>query len=253
MNGDLDMAKCMRENGCPISNGAGIKLAGKGELDCIRWIISQDVPLHGRMYYDAAKAGHFHVMKWLHANTTCDWDINAFKGAAARGDIPMLEWMLQHHGPAGTDSIAASVPHAARIGDLELLQLLQTNNCPITHHAAMGAASGGHLHVLSWLYDNGFPMGTSMGMGAGENGHLHVLGWMKEKGLPFDYRPNTLDGVEFLCSSGAARGGHLPTLRWLRREVNCIWREGQICNAAASRGYLDILKWALEEEEMTPE
>ncbi|CAM9924860.1 unnamed protein product [Chrysoparadoxa australica] len=281
LNGDLDMAKCMREHGCPISRGAGIKLSGKGELDCIHWIISHGVPLHGKMYCDAAAAGHLHVMKWLHENTTCDWDTHAFKGAAARGDIPMLEWMLQHHEPVGTHSIAASVPHgwtviqwmrehgfewdylttqaAARIGNLELLRLLESKivtcpsqNCPVTRHASLDAASEGHLHVLNWLYNKGYHMGQSMGMGAGEKGHLHVLKWMKEKGLPFDCMHGTLHGVDFLCSARAARGGHLHVLRWLRRETNCVWREGPICNAAASRGYVDILKWALEEEGMTP-
>jgi hypothetical protein len=63
-----------------------------------------------------------------------------------------------------------------------------------------------------------------------------VLKWARENGDPCPWNEST-------CTD-AARGGYLEVLKWAR-ENNCPWND-QVCIQAVNRKRLEVLKWAKE-------
>ena len=98
------------------------------------------------------------------------------------------------------------VAHAAREGDLLLLQFAVRRGCN-TEMVCMAAAGGGHLECLKYA-------------------HEHGCEW-----------------DEWTCE-WAAEGGHLECLKWAH-EHDCPWNE-RTCQYAAWGGHLDIIKWVQE-------
>jgi len=68
--------------------------------------------------------------------------------------------------------------------------------------------------------------------GAARGGHLETLKWLRDRGCRWDWR----------TCAGAARGGHLDTLKWSRGN-GCEW-DTDTCAFAAEGGHFDVLKWA---------
>jgi hypothetical protein len=71
-------------------------------------------------------------------------------------------------------------------------------------------------------------------VGAAKGGHLAVLQWLRaqEPPCPWD---------RWTCTA-AALGGHLHVLQWARAN-GCPWNEDP-CTAAAKHGHLELLQWA---------
>ncbi len=85
-----------------------------------------------------------------------------------------------------------------------------------------------------------WPEGTSIMSVVARNGNLEMIRWLKEKKCPKDV--NTF--------SEAARGCHVEVLDWLQNNYGwpkyCWDAVDRTCDAIASTGRLDILKWALD-------
>ena len=65
---------------------------------------------------------------------------------------------------------------------------------------------------------------------------MEVLKWLRSEGCPWD---------KYVCR-GAARGGHLEILKWLRsQDPPCPWHK-IVCDIAAVRNHLDVLQWAID-------
>ena len=75
---------------------------------------------------------------------------------------------------------------------------------------------------------------------AASNGHIHILDWMYNK------NPRPVFGGDAACR-GAARGGQLEALKWLRAQLPpAPWTEN-VLKDAMGRGHLHILEWAAEQ------
>jgi hypothetical protein len=113
------------------------------------------------------------------------------------------------------------------------------------------AARDNNLKAIVWLENNIlssrgeklrliWPEGISIMSIAARNGNLEMMQWLKEKECPKD--SDTF--------SGAARGCHIQVLDWL--QIIYGWPDAgedavdRTCDAIASTGRLDILKWALD-------
>ena len=68
--------------------------------------------------------------------------------------------------------------------------------------------------------------------GAALGGHLAVLQWVRAQGCPWD---------KWTCA-WAAEKGHLAVLQWARAQ-GCPWDE-KTCSSAAENGHLAVLQWA---------
>ena len=97
------------------------------------------------------------------------------------------------------------------------------------------AAFQGSIEILRWLVDEKeWELNFYTGEWAGMGGSVKVLAYLRWKGYEFD---------TWACA-GAARGGHLEALKFLRiLDPPCPWDE-KTCAWAARGRHLEILEWA---------
>ena len=111
------------------------------------------------------------------------------------------------------------------------------------------AALQGSVEILRWLVEEkGFELNLEttsvecIGLWAGFSGSVEVLKYLSDRGNGFNTR----------ACAGAAEGGHLGALQYLRGlDPPCPW-DIDTCKWAAWGGHLDILKWARSEDPPCP-
>ncbi|WZN62678.1 hypothetical protein HKI87_06g42200 [Chloropicon roscoffensis] len=105
------------------------------------------------------------------------------------------------------------------------------------------AAFQGSVEILRWLMEEkGCKLNVATGLWAGWGGSVEVLGYLEERGYEF---------FEAACA-GAAEGGHLKALKFLRGlDPPCPWNK-YACFGAAEEGRLEVLKWARSQDPPCP-
>ena len=105
------------------------------------------------------------------------------------------------------------------------------------------AAFQGSAEVLRWLMEEkDWELNEDTGWWAGMSGSVEVLEHLLERGYEFD----------MMACSGAARGGCLEALKFLRGlDPPCPWNRGT-CAYAVQGGHLDVLKWARSQDPPCP-
>ena len=105
------------------------------------------------------------------------------------------------------------------------------------------AAFQGSAEVLRWLMEEkDWELNEDTGWWAGMGGSVEVLEHLLERGYEFD----------MMACSGAARGGCLEALKFLRGlDPPCPWNKGT-CAYAVQGGHLDVLKWARSQDPPCP-
>ena len=77
---------------------------------------------------------------------------------------------------------------AARLGNMEVLQWLQSRDCQLDWDERVfgEAAAGGHLHILQWARSltSPCPRNEWVCVGAARNGQLGVLQWLRSQVPP---------------------------------------------------------------------
>ena len=130
----------------------------------------------------------------------------------------------------------------------------------------------GSVEILRWLMEEkGWEPNKETGDWAGMGGSVKVLEYVKGKGCKFNIlasygaaRGGQLEALKFLkgldlpCPWGAmgctwaAEGGHLDVLKWARsQDPPCPWSE-DTCASAALRGNLEVLKWLRAQDPPCP-
>ena len=96
------------------------------------------------------------------------------------------------------------------------------------------AAFQGSVEILRWLMEEkGWETNWRTGEWAGMGGSIEAWGYVRGRGYEFNV----------MASAGAAGGGHLKALKFLRsQDPPCPWGE-LTCSRAAREGRLDVLKW----------
>ena len=195
-------------------------------------------------------------------NGVIKYSTMATRYAAARGDMPLLEWLGTHLCCAWDEGVCAM---AAKHGHLHVVKWLREEKmCAWDENTCVYAALGGHLGVLEWALRNGCPSSPTAFDFAALNGHLGAMKLlyspdigveMREMAALYAARAGHTDIIEWLYVSGfsaatfntlglcneAAEGGHLDTVIWLWG-VGVTW-DSNTCTAAAKNGHLDVLKW----------
>jgi hypothetical protein len=88
---------------------------------------------------------------------------------------------------------------------------------------------------MQWALDSGLVPSPKLAVRASASGLLHLLPLLPAQ---------MIFAKGAACMEAAARHGHLSTLKWLHaRQV--IIHKG-VCEVAAAGGYLEVLKWALD-------
>ena len=154
--------------------------------------------------------------------------------AARAGQLSLLQWAIECHVKGGgTNPLNEDLcTYAARGGHLHVLEWLRERGCRWNEYACAYAARGGHLHVVEWLREMGCPCDHTTISYAALAGNIHVMEWLHEKDgrrlhpLPCDF---------------AAKGGHLPSLQWLRHREYSLAPSCLL--AAASKGHAEVVRW----------
>ena len=105
------------------------------------------------------------------------------------------------------------------------------------------AAFQGSVEILRWLMEEkGWELNMDTDWWAGMGGSVEVLGYLKLRAYEF---------TSYACQ-GAATGGCLEALKFLRGlDPPCPWDE-RTCEMAAQGGHLEVLKWARSQDPPCP-
>jgi hypothetical protein len=160
-HGHVDVLQWLRLSGCfkwdsPV---CGLTAAAFGQLETLRWCLEDGCPASPQLAVTAAQYGHMQVLRWLVEERGGGWKWNA------RAD-------------------GACCTHAARRGDVPMLQYLRAHGCPWAPSAWCAAAEGGHVPALEWMRAAGAVFGADTCVAAAGAGQLHVLEWLRSLSPP---------------------------------------------------------------------
>ena len=137
------------------------------------------------------------------------------------------------------------VNYAAFQGSVEILRwLMEEKGCKLNKNTGEWAGVGGSVKVLEHLRGRGYKFDEMACSGAAEGGHLEALKFLRGLDPPCPWN-------EWTCC-WAAEGGYLDILKFLRaQDPPCPWGVGS-CAWAARRGHLDVLKWLRSQDPPCP-
>ena len=128
----------------------------------------------------AAAGGHLETLQRLRAEG-CPWDTRTCDAAVERGRVEVLRWALEAGCPLQRQKATLV---AARNGDVNVLALLRSFDCPFDGRTCAAAAGGGRLEAVQWLRAQGCPWDSGSVRAAERHGHPDVLQWLRENGCP---------------------------------------------------------------------
>ena len=137
------------------------------------------------------------------------------------------------------------VNYAAFQGSVEILRwLMEEKGCEPNGGTGWLAAMGGSVEILEYLKGEEYEFREDACRGAARGGHLKALKYLRGLDPPCPW--------DMLTCSSAAWGGNLDVLKWLRsQDPPCPWDE-ETCAGAARRGHLEVLKWARDQDPPCP-
>jgi len=192
--GHLECLRFARDQGCSWSCGT-LNIAAKwGQLSCIQYLL-RAMSTHNRPFRpsrlsylefldpitcaldEAARHGHFHVVKFLDAkgplrNSRC------CTSAAAGGHLGIMKYLFLKGHSWGPPTCEA----AARYGQLHVLKFLRSAQCDWDTSTAVAAALGGHLECLLFARRGGLTMSDRVAKAAASAGHVECLKYAVSKG-----------------------------------------------------------------------
>lgn len=176
------------------------------------------------------------VIEYCWFNTLHTWDTD-FSSSQFHNNEVLIDLRTVFSTRKLGDSDSDTICRAVRTGRLELLTYLATltdiARCGV--EAAATAAEMGNLLFLQILHDAGHQWDHTTTNEAARGGHLECLQYAHVHDCPVDVSANTF----------AAEGGHLACVQYLHTVVGTAWHR-DVCSAAASKGYYDILTYARE-------
>jgi hypothetical protein len=236
--GSAEVLAWAAECGYPIGVRECVRAAATGgRLRVLQWMHDQDLGMWREpVCCLAAEAGHLEVLKWAHGHQHCH--ASTFASAARGGHVEILRYL--HASRCPSDHTVCS--GAARRGHVEALAWLVDHDYRCRPDECLcDAALTGHLHVLRWLRSRGFdwadidhpyPMSRfKFASAAASSGRVEVLEYVVREGFP----------VDRTAASAAAGGGHVAVLEWLRARQYPI--DGWAARDAAIKGKLGALQW----------
>jgi hypothetical protein len=186
----LDSVKCL-----PLQAGRA------ADQRTLLWARKQGLPWCEALCEGAAAVGRLHMLKWLHCEQQCPWDVAQviYKGMN-RCDLPMLQELSRL---ASSDDMHTFCTEYLR----ELV------DCPLA----------GCITALTWLHNAGCvdlnePYNQQLIADAAiVGGHVSTLQWLLSKQYEFTEDLITYGNDELLPSSIAVRNGHMGVLEHFHR------------------------------------
>jgi len=210
-------------------------LAAQGDLHLLNWtqeqfkiiktVICRCIwKLTPDVCAEAAKHGHFEVLKWAREKG-CDWNVYTVNNAAESGHLQILQWAVE-------------------------------NGCWCVDDAWCCAIKEGHLHVIKWMveYSDSINFESTQNFKVDSNwthyiaetaaryGQLDILIWADT---------NFTTSSNEVMHNNAIRCGHLNIVKWLRnssKHRNIPMDKMSQYSTAAHHGQIEILEWFTEQD-----
>jgi hypothetical protein len=227
------------------AGGGAAKFGDLGILNFLRENLNfEDKKCYAEIFYCATLSNHGDVLKWAYeicpeALPTVQNDLITF--AAQKGSIEILKWILE----IGDGKLPENIfSQAVSSQNLDLLNWLFEQNCPLTTQAFSQAAHKKNVKQLIWLKEHGCPWDETTFASAAEYGNFENLKWLHENGCPWDDR----------TISGAALFGNFEIFKWLHGN-GCPWGSQATVSAAMhdyrrfspkKTGHFKILKFLVD-------
>lgn len=226
--------------------------ADNAQFEVLKWAFAAGYPMFITPL-GAAAHGDIEMIEWIH-DIDVRWSreiaYEMYKRAAAAGQLDTLKWLYAHE----YDEIRVYTIHkAARRGH---------RHVPEWFIPARKAARHGHRHVLEWLIEVGCVLDEIVFARAAKGGHFELMKWLYERRCPYNYMTmnwaafrGDLNTLKWLRDIGCpmkdaycigAGGGRLEILKWLRDEGIDIPDDSFMTQSAASGGHIHVLEWLLE-------
>ena len=145
----------------------------------------------------------------------------------------------------GAVSEGTLVNYAVFQGSVEIFRwLMEERGWEPNEHTDQWAGLGGSVEILEYLREVGYEFGEEVCGGAARGGRLKALKFLRglDPPCPWD---------EMTCALAAARG-HLHILKWARsQDPPCPW-DAMTCSSAAEGGRLEVLKFARGQDPPCP-
>ena len=158
-----------------------------GQLEILKWLHSEEIPLEDTLCFVAARYGHLRVLRWLYyQGLRLEEDVGL--EAARAGQVNILKWIHRiepHFIQDNRDMVIA----AASNGQLPVLKWLKKKRYLwFTSGAGAEAAGAGHIHILDWAHQMGCYLDSRMTAKAAQWGQFETLVWLRERNCPWDCR-----------------------------------------------------------------
>jgi len=141
-----------------------------------------------------------------------------------------------------------SCANAAGKGHLEILIYLREKSCSWDGRTYINAITSGNIELIEWVRNNGLNVAINALQIAFEFGHLHVIRYLIDNN--FDRWNGNINGYNNLYfrtfTKLAASKGCIESLRWSQSLEQPLPFHIECCHEAASNGFLDCLKWCLD-------
>ncbi|AGO84027.1 Ankyrin repeat domain containing protein [Pandoravirus salinus] len=262
-----------RQEGC--TTYAMNRAAARGRLDIVDFLHRHRTEGCTRRAIDYAAAnGHLDVVIYLCERRTEGCSVGAVNRAAANGHRDIVAYLLCNRTEGST---AVALAAAAANGDVPMLHAL-TDDCPVRQpgdrRAMDAAAANGHLGAVAYLDERRSEGCTGRAIAdAADAGHFNVVLFL------LDRRPavDSVDGLQRAADAalahgrldvydriaaqmlvpytpsakafvGAARSGHVATLRMLHRDHQPLFDQhaGDTIAAAVAGGHVDAYSFCIE-------
>ena len=151
-NGNLEIMKWFRSNGCGFTDNTFGDAALNGNLENMKWLLENGCHFNYDTFTRAAENGNLENMKWLFSYG-CKFDGYTFDGPAKHGNLDTMKWLLENGCGFGHNTFNFAVKN----GNLDNMKWLKSNKCPFDNYTFKFAAQNGNQENIEWLKANGCP------------------------------------------------------------------------------------------------
>jgi hypothetical protein len=197
-----------KEHRCELTSDVADYAAGSGNLAVLKYLHSEECEFGLDATYNAAAAGHIHVLE--HLQHCCPWNAEACNAAAAGGHLAALRFLREHQCPWDTEEIAV---HAAESDSIPLMQYVVQQGAVLTAAVALTAVQYGHLALCKHLVAISAPVNVQACSSAARSGSAELLRLLHRASSPWD-----AEDTQEVCRV-AAKGGSVDILNYLVNEA----------------------------------
>jgi len=153
----LELLKWAREEKkCEWDEETISMAAGQGNLEMVKYCVTNECPIDEMACANAAENGHLEVLKYLREEAKAPWDSLTARWAALNGHLHIFEYLVERK----YDQYSGfECQYAAKFGHLECLKYLhETAKAPWNEGALEGAHENNHPECVQYLLDNNCPL-----------------------------------------------------------------------------------------------